>query len=129
MLREQTSQKLYQDTVGSSQDEAKWKNEEEEEDQNMLTEQMQVTVEGWVYSESSVCRPRHKGRKSGPRDCSQVEDDFKEAVVMDWCEDDEMMKQWEDVSNEEEEIAVRNMEGKRSQVEWCKKHWSFKSGV
>ena len=53
--------------------------------------------------------------------CSQVEDDFQEGHAMDWLEDDEMMKQWEDVSNEEEKITVRKMEGKRLQVEGVQK--------
>ena len=35
-------------------------------------------------------------------DCSQLEDDSEEGDVMDWLEDDEMMKQWEDVSKEAE---------------------------
>ena len=35
-------------------------------------------------------------------DCSQLEDDFEEGDVMDWLEDDDMMKQWEDVSKETE---------------------------
>ena len=41
---------------------------------------------------------------------------------MGWLEDDEMMRQWEDVTNEEEEkITVRKIEGRRLQVEGVQK--------
>ena len=41
---------------------------------------------------------------------------------MGWLEDDEMMRQWEYVSQEEEEkITVRKMEGRRMQVEGAQK--------
>ena len=40
---------------------------------------------------------------------------------MGWLEDDEMMRQWEDVSQEEEKITVRKMEGRRMQVEGAQK--------
>ena len=36
---------------------------------------------------------------------------------MDWCENDEMMRQCEDVSEDEEKIKMRKMEGKSLQVE------------
>ena len=32
--------------------------------------------------------------------CSQVEKDFGEGDVMDWYQDDEMMRQWEETSKE-----------------------------
>ena len=40
---------------------------------------------------------------------------------MDWLEDDEMTRQWEDVSKEEEKITVRKMEGRSLQVEGAHK--------
>ena len=45
--------------------------------------------------------------------CSQVDDDFGEGDVVDWYEDEEMMRQWE------EKIEVIKMEGKSLQVERC----------
>ena len=36
---------------------------------------------------------------------------------MDWFEDEEMMRQWEDARKEEEKITMRKMEGKSLQVE------------
>ena len=39
---------------------------------------------------------------------------------MDWLEDDEIMKQWEDVSKEEK-ITMRKMEGKSLQVDGVQK--------
>ena len=35
---------------------------------------------------------------------------------MDWLEDDEMMRQWEAVSKEEEKMTVRMMEGRNLRV-------------
>ena len=40
-------------------------------------------------------------------DCSQVDGELEERDAMDWLEDDEMMKQWEEVSKEEEKITMR----------------------
>ena len=57
----------------------------------------------------------------GKWDCTQAEDDFDEGDVMYWLEDDEMMRQWEDVSKEEENITVRKMEGRSLQVEGVQK--------
>ena len=37
----------------------------------------------------------------------QIEDSFEEGDVMDWYEDDEMRRQWEEVSKEEEKIVRR----------------------
>ena len=34
-------------------------------------------------------------------DCSQMEDELDERDATDWLADDEMMKQWEEVSKEE----------------------------
>ena len=46
-------------------------------------------------------------------DCSQVGDDLEEGDVMDWLEEDEMMKQCGDVSKEEKKITVKKwLEGK-----------------
>ena len=39
---------------------------------------------------------------------------------MDWLEDAEMMRQWEEVSKEEKKIAARKMEGRSLQVAECK---------
>ena len=50
-------------------------------------------------------------------DCSQVEEHFGEGDVMDWYEDDEMVRHREDISKEEEKIAKVKMEGKSLQVE------------
>ena len=47
-----------------------------------------------------------EGTSSGLKqklDCSQIEDVFGELDVMDWYEDDETMRQWEDACKEEEE--------------------------
>ena len=40
---------------------------------------------------------------------------------MDWCEDDEMMRQWEKTNEKKEKIAKRKMEGKSLQVEGVQK--------
>ena len=37
--------------------------------------------------------------------------------AMDWLEDDEMMRRWDEVSKEEEQILVRRKEGSEIQVE------------
>ena len=50
-------------------------------------------------------------------DSSQIEGDFGDGDVVDWYEDDEMMRQWEEASKEEEMIAKRNMEPTSLQVE------------
>ena len=96
------------------------------------------------YSESCVCSPTHScerdpfsksglgvGHKdwferaaSGLKqkwDCCQAEDDFEEGDVMDWLEDDEMMRQWEGASKEEEKITVRKLEDTCLQVEGVQK--------
>ena len=51
------------------------------------------------------------------RDCSQVEDELEERDAMD-CEDDEMMKQWEEVSKEEKvlELTVSQAQMKRKEA-------------
>ena len=36
---------------------------------------------------------------------------------MDWLEDDEMMRQWEEVSKEEEKITLRRNEGRGIKTE------------
>ena len=38
-------------------------------------------------------------------DCSRDENNLEEGDAMDWLEDDEMMKQWEEVSKDEEKIC------------------------
>ena len=50
-------------------------------------------------------------------DCSQIEEHFGEGYVMDWYEDDEMVRHWEEISKEEEKIAKGKMDGKSLQVE------------
>ena len=45
-------------------------------------------------------------------DCSQVEYELEERHAMDWLEDDEMMKQWEEVSKEEEKTMMKRNEGR-----------------
>ena len=50
-------------------------------------------------------------------DCSQDEGTLEEGDIMDWYEDDEMRRQLEETSKEEEKIARRKMEGKGLQVE------------
>ena len=40
---------------------------------------------------------------------------------MDWLEDDEMMRQWEEVSKEEEKITVSKMEGRNLRVKEVQK--------
>ena len=44
-------------------------------------------------------------------DCSKIEDSFEERDVMDWYEDDQMMRQLEGVSEEAEKIVKRRTEG------------------
>ena len=39
---------------------------------------------------------------------------------MNWVEDDEMMRQWEDVSKEEENISVRNWRAGAYEWKGCK---------
>ena len=50
-------------------------------------------------------------------DCSQNEDSIEEGDVIDWYEDDEMLRQWEEVSEEEEKIVNRKTEGNGLQIE------------
>ena len=47
-------------------------------------------------------------------DCSQLEDELgeRERDVMDRLEDDEMMRRWEEVSKEEEQVTLRRNEGR-----------------
>ena len=45
-----------------------------------------------------------------------MENELEERGAMDWLLDDELLRQWEGVSKEEEEITVRS-EGRRLQVE------------
>ena len=60
----------------------------------------------WSYSESCICSPKRQKQKGG---CSQVEEEFQENDVMDWLEDDEMMKPWEEVGKVEVKIMVRKI--------------------
>ena len=45
-------------------------------------------------------------------DCSQIEESF----VVDWYEDDEMMRRWEEFSKEEEKIVKIKTEGNGLQI-------------
>ena len=54
-------------------------------------------------------------------DCSQVEEECEEGEMMDWLEVDEMMRQREEVSKEDEKITVRKMEGRSLQHEAVQK--------
>ena len=78
-----------------------------------------------LYSKSElgvVWKDWLEGNASGFKqkwNCSQAEDDIEEQ--MDWLENGEMMKQWEDVGKEEEKITVRKMEGRSSQVDGVQK--------
>ena len=60
-------------------------------------------------------------------DCSQVENE-QERAAMNWLMDDEMMRHWEDVGKEEEELTAKRSEG-RNFFKWkgCKVHqnWSW----
>ena len=49
--------------------------------------------------------------------CHQIEEYFGEGEVTDWYEDDEMVRQWEKTSKEEEKIAKEKMERESLQVE------------
>ena len=69
----------------------------------------QSTKEGEVLFSDSGLEVGRKdwldGAGSGLKqkwDCSQVEGDFEGGDVTDWLEDDEKMKQWEDVSKKED---------------------------
>ena len=44
-------------------------------------------------------------------DCPQKREQPEVADAMDWLMDNEMMRHWEDVSKEEEEILVKRSEG------------------
>ena len=46
-------------------------------------------------------------------DCSQVENELEERAAMNWPLDDEMMRPWEEVSKDEDEITVKRSEGGR----------------
>ena len=56
---------------------------------------------------------------------SQVEDGYEAGDVMDLLEDDEMMRQSDAVSMEEENIIVRKMKGRSLQVEGVQKMSEF----
>ena len=45
-------------------------------------------------------------------DCSQVEDDLEEGAGMDWYEDDEMLRPWEEVGKEGEKLTSKRNEGR-----------------
>ena len=49
--------------------------------------------------------------------CSQIEDESEERDAMDRLQDDEMMRQWEEVSKEEEKITLRRGEGRRIKMQ------------
>ena len=62
--------------------------------------------------------PRNHFEHAGQSwDCSQVESEPVETDAVDWLMDDEMMRQWEDESEDEEEITVKRSKGRRLQVE------------
>ena len=46
-------------------------------------------------------------------DCLQVKNEPEEKDAMDWLVDDEMVMQWDKVSEEEEEIAVDKSESRK----------------
>ena len=46
-----------------------------------------------------------------------MEEDIGVGDVLEWYEDDEMVRQWEEASKEEEKIAKGKFEGKSLQVE------------
>ena len=49
--------------------------------------------------------------------CSQVDNELEERHASDWLMDDQTMRQWEEVGNDEEETAVKKNEGRKTQVE------------
>ena len=57
-------------------------------------------------------------------DCSQIEDDFAEGDVMEWLEDDEMMKQWSGSKEEEKEDGRQERKSSRG----CNRNSSFNKG-
>ena len=61
-------------------------------------------------------------------DCSQVENE-PERAAMNWLMDDEMMRHWEEVGKEEEELAAKRSEGRNfSKWKGCTVHqnWSWR---
>ena len=62
-------------------------------------------------------------------DCSQVENG-PERAAMNWLMDDEMMRHWEDVGKEEEELTAKRSEGRIFFI-WngCKvqQNWSWRT--
>ena len=64
-------------------------------------------------------------------DCPQIEGSFEEGDVLDWFEDDEMRRQGEEVSKEEEKIVRRKTEGNGNGLEIegvqeCQSSWFLK---
>ena len=53
-------------------------------------------------------------------DCAQTENSAEEEVVMAWCEDDELKKQWEEVSRVEEKLRQKKQEEMCFIVMLCK---------
>ena len=64
------------------------------------------------------------GRMSQGWGCSQVEDVLEEGDAMDWLEDDETLRHWEEVSNEEQKITLKRREGDKLKPKECKMHRS-----
>ena len=48
-------------------------------------------------------------------DCPQVESELDERDATDWLMDDEMIRQWEEVSKGKEQIAMKRSEGRELQ--------------
>ena len=118
--------------VERCQDEAKWKKERKEKTAGVPRETdaveggvtckavfvAQSTRAGGDPSSKSELGVGQKDWLEGPAsglkqkwDWSQATDAFEEGDVMDWLEDAEMVRQWEDVGKGDEKITVRNMEG------------------
>ena len=77
-----------------------------------------------VFVAQSTNAGRDPGTASGMKqkwDCSQVEDEFGEGDGMEWLEGDDLMRQWEEVSKEEEKTEVRKFVGRSSQIEGVQK--------
>ena len=53
--------------------------------------------------------------------CSQAEDDREEEDTTDWLEDDEMMRQWEEVSKDEGKITLKQDEIRNIKCEGVQK--------
>ena len=86
-----------------------------------VTQSINVKEDSIKHAELGVERKdERKGIEQRVRqtwECSHIEDSLGEGDVTDWCEDDEMMRRWEEVSKEEGSI-VQKENGRRMGV--CK---------